>query len=208
MIFAGQGKVVAAFLAVGMIFLPGLTPAREHQPLRSFPVAFESEIIRIFIEPDSLRVEGLYHLRGVGDRQRVVNLNYPYPEDSKLGGARTDLLEARTDGPWIPLGFSEMPDDRGALWHVPINPGSPVTVRTVYRQQRLSNYARYIVTTTRAWTRPLKHARFEIYLPSTVVPRKFSYDFQPGTGEFGPCWVYEEKDFWPHRDIWVSWDGE
>lgn len=197
---------ISVFLAVGLLLWPGLAAAQESSPTRTFPVVFESEVIRIFIEPDSLRVEGLYNLRGAGERKQIVTLSYPYPEDELLGAARTELLEARTDGPWIPLSFSEKSDGRGALWQIPVSPDSEVTVRTVYRQQRLTHYARYIVTTTRAWTRPLQHARFEIYLPPGVFPVEFSYDFQPGQGKFGPCWVFEENNFWPDRDITVTWE--
>ena len=170
------------------------------------PVSFEREIIRIFVEPDSLRIEGLYFLRGSGDREQVVPLTYPYPEDERLGGARTEFLRARTTGDWTPLSFGEKSAGNGARWWVPVSPGQAIEVHTVYRQQRLDDYARYIVTTTRAWRRPLARARFEVYLPEGVRPRSWSYPFEPGQGEQGACWVYEATDFWPDRDITVSWD--
>jgi hypothetical protein len=169
-------------------------------------VVFEAEVVQIFVEPDSLRIEGHYFMRGSGDREQVVLLSYPYPQDSRLAGARTLTLEAITEAATCPLNFSERNDGRGVRWWVPVSPGRRVQVYTVYRQARLENFARYIVTTTQAWQRPLARARFEIYLPEGAHPVEFSHAFQPGEGDGGPCWVYEENDFWPERDISVRWE--
>ncbi len=153
-----------------------------------------------------MRVEGLYHLRGTGKVKQVTPLNYPYPEDDLLGAARTEFLMARTDSAWVPLSYSEKPKNAGAKWWIPVSPGKPLVVRTVYRQQIFASYARYIVTTTRAWDRPLLNARFEIYLPEGARSKSFSYDFRWGEGKYGPCWVFEVSNFWPDKDIIVTWE--
>ena len=157
--------------------------------------------------PTPCASRGHYFLQGAGDRERVVLLSYPYPADERLGGAHTEFLRARTTEDWIPLSFAERPAGDGARWWVPVSPGQALEVHTVYHQQRLADYAHYIVTTTKQWRRPLARARFEVYLPDGAQPRSWSYPFVPGQGAQGACWIYEATDFWPDRDITVSWES-
>ena len=140
---------------------PEESPTGKDEHLR-----FDTEIIRIHVEPDSLRIEGHYRFVVPTPGPGFQNLLYPYPADSLLGSARTVSLEWRQgDRPWRTLDYRELQNGSGALWPVPLPEEGWVEVRTVYRQERLAAYGRYIVTTTQGWARPLRHARFEIHLP-------------------------------------------
>jgi hypothetical protein len=172
----------------------------------ALPLQFDSEIVRLFVEEDSLEVEGIYHFLCRSRRDAIVTLVYPYPVDSLLGGARSTLLECRAPGgPWQPMEFKELPQRPGVRWGIPLGLGDTLEVRTVYRQALLSTYARYILTTTKSWGRPLKHARFEIHLPDGAEPLRFSYPFecQEVLGE--SLYLYEVENFMPERDIIVEW---
>jgi hypothetical protein len=169
-------------------------------------LAFESEVVALHVEDDSLRVEGTYLLACREAATGCVPLHYPYPADDQLGGARTVRLEIRgTGGSWEPGEFDEVAGGRGARWWIPLDRGPEIEVRTVYRQALQTRYARYIVTTTAAWGRPLRHARFEIHLPPGSEPLHFSHAFAPRDGETGRIYVYEETDFLPEQDIVVTW---
>jgi hypothetical protein len=74
-----------------------------------------------------------------------------------------------------------------------------------YRQAIREKYARYIVTTTRAWQQPLRHARFEIRLPEGAEPTEFSFPFAPSRDSTGVVYVWEADAFYPDRDIVVRW---
>jgi hypothetical protein len=172
----------------------------------ALPLQFDSEIVRLFVEGDSLEVEGIYHFLCRTRRDAIVTTVYPYPADSLLGGARSTLLECRVPGgPWQPLEFKEMPQRPGARWGIPLGLADTLEVRTVYRQALLSNYARYIVTTTQTWGRPLKHARFEIHLPDGAEPLSFSYPFECQEVLGRSFYLYEAESFMPERDIIVEW---
>ncbi|MGD9548656.1 MAG: hypothetical protein AB7V45_14105 [Candidatus Krumholzibacteriia bacterium] len=199
-------KVVVTGLILLLLTAAWSPAAPPAAPTPGTALRFVSEIIRISIEPDSLHIEGRYFLLGTGEREQIVPLFYPYPEDERLGTARTLLLEARTDGDWTPLSFADRADGKGVLWWIPVSPGHRLEVRTEYRQQRLDDYGRYIVTSTRAWGRPLDHARFEIYLPEGAVRPEFSHPFVKGTDSCGECWIFEMDNFWPDRDIIVQWE--
>jgi hypothetical protein len=88
-------------------------------------------------------------------------------------------------------------------WWLPGCGGDTIVAEAVYRQKVYAKYARYIVTTTRAWGRPLRHASFEIRLPPAAVPLDFSFPFKPTDG--GARYTYEASDFFPDRDIIVRW---
>lgn len=185
--------------------------AAMHSPLVAVPpneepLRFDSEVIRIHVEPDSLRIEGHYRFVVPEPRPGFQTLFYPYPADSLLGGACTVSLEWRSgDRPWQAMDFHELSNGSGARWPVPLPDEGWVEVRTVYRQARLADYGRYIVTTTRGWAHPLRQARFEIHLPAGAQPNTFSHPFTRNVEAGENCYLFGANDFYPDRDIRFTW---
>lgn len=172
-----------------------------------YPLRFDGEVVRLFVEADSLRVEGHYHFRCGESVARAATLLYPYPADSLLGGARTLRLEARAPGgDWQPLTFAEMPGRSTVRWLVPLDLADQLELRTTYRQALRGRYARYIVTTTAAWGRPLASARFEIHLPGGAEPTYLSYPFRRVEDEGRAYWLFEAEEFAPTEDVVVTWE--
>jgi hypothetical protein len=173
----------------------------------AMPLQFDSEVIRLFIECDTLRVEGIYRFLCAPYESDFMSLFYPFPEDSLLGAAWTVGLDCRTPAaPWRPLEFFELPKSKGSQWRVPLTLGDTLDVRVVYRQVLLGPYARYIVSTTRAWPRPLRLARFEVFLPEGAEPRRFSYPFRLEEDGVRNYYLFEARDFLPEDDIIVEWE--
>lgn len=196
-------RIIPGFILVLMAAVnsPMVAVPQNNESLR-----FDTEIIRIHVEPDSLRIEGHYRFIVPVPRPGIQTLFYPYPADSLLGGARTVSLEWRSgDQPWQALDIRELKKASGARWPVPLPEEGWVEVRTVYKQARLADYGRYIVTTTQNWTHPLRHARFEIHLPTGARPLTFSHPFTyaPDTGE--NCYLFEANEFYPEDDICFTW---
>jgi hypothetical protein len=184
-------------IAVAALFALA-APGRAAEALR-----FDSELIRLEIAGDTLRIEGFYRFLNRGGRPRL-SLFYPYPADSMLGEAWTESLAWRPEpaAPWEPAEFSEREDGSGVFWKLPIRGSTGPEVRTVYRQLLRGRYARYIVTTTSAWGRPLSHARFELSLPSGAELTRCSFPFERGDDGI---WVFEAERFQPSVDIIVEW---
>lgn len=169
------------------------------------PIEFDAEVVRLRVEADTLLVEGLYRFALRPGSPERITLFFPYPRDSLMGEARTLLLEARSaHGGWQPQSFEELPGNRGARWELALTGADTIEVRTIYWQHLFARHARYIVTTTSAWGRPLRHARFELCLPAGARPVEFSHPFHPMAAAPG-CHVFEAGPFLPRRDIEVRW---
>ncbi len=182
------------------------TSPRPGPMVTGFPLRFDSEIIRLCIVGDSLEVDGTYFLACQLPYEEPIPLFYPFPRDSLLAGAR--MVGGRTrisDGPWEPLRFEAAPGRDGVRWRIPACPGDTIEVQGLYRQGIREKYARYIVTTTRAWQQPLRHARFEIRLPEGARPAEFSFPFTADRDSAGVVYVWETDSFFPDRDITVRW---
>ncbi len=170
-------------------------------------LAFDSEVVRLDARGDSLEITGTYTLLRRRAVAAALSIFYPYPEDSRLGGARTLFAEWRrvaggdSDAGWTPLPYREVGRPPGALWSLPPGAADTLQVRTAYRQARFSTYGRYILTTTRAWGAPLRRARFEVFLPAAARAPRFSHPFVPEDGHF----TFSARDFLPTEDLWVEW---
>lgn len=184
------------------------SPAPGAGPIaNAFPLRFDSEIIRLSIVGDSLEIDGTYFLACRRPCPEPVALFYPFPRDSLLGEARMVDGQARAgDGPWEPLQFEVIPKRSGVRWWAPACSGDTIEMRGRYRQGLRGNYARYIVTSTRAWQQPLRKARFEIRLPEGAKPIEFSHPFEAARDSLGVVYVWEAAGFYPDRDIAVRWE--
>ncbi|MDM7913807.1 MAG: hypothetical protein QUU85_00875 [Candidatus Eisenbacteria bacterium] len=156
-------------------------------------------------------MRGTYVMLCGGERERPLALFYPFPRDSSMGGARMLSLSVRPGwkAPERPGLWEDLPGTSGARWWVPACEGDTIVLESVYRQRTDAGYARYIVTTTRPWGRPLKRASFEVRLPPGAIPLEWSFPFEPLPGGDAPggetLYRYEARDFFPDRDIVVRW---
>jgi hypothetical protein len=173
---------------------------------RNLPLIFDSEHIALSILGDSLEVRGRYLLRCQGRGEGEIPLLYPFPRDSLLGGWRFLSLDVRAGlaGDALPARWEAVPHTAAVRWWLPPCPGDTLVAEAVYRQALRGEYARYIVTTTRAWERPLRRAEFEIRLPAGAEPLEFSFPFAPAAEAPG-LYRYEAADFLPDHDITVRW---
>jgi hypothetical protein len=207
----GQGKVLIRILSACAVCsitmaMALLLPATAGDLPQAFSISFDSEWVRLAVIGDSLEVHGTYYLRC---RQRTgvsVSLFYPFPQDSLLGGARMVSLSASVGG--ITTSDLEWEENRsapGVRWRTPPCIGDTIVIDAVYRQALTTSYARYIVTTTRAWQRPLRLARFEIRLPPGATPIEFSFPFEARADATGRYYGFESREFFPDRDVTVRW---
>jgi hypothetical protein len=209
---AATALALRALLVAGLLG-PGLARG-DDQPggaprgpfARSFPLVFDSERVTLEVLGDSLEVRGSYLLRCQGRGGASIALVYPFPQDSLLGGWRFISLAVRPGlaGAATPACWDALPGRAAVRWWLPPCASDTLVAEAVYRQALRGDYARYIVTTTQAWERPLRRAAFEIRLPAGVEPVEFSFPFAASEGEAG-VYRYEATNFLPDRDITLRW---
>ena len=205
-----------AWHGLGALFLIGAllgdgTPAavagdQERASSDLFSLRFDSERIELVVAADSVEVHSRYVLVARESTMRPTTLFYPFPVDSLLGGARlVSLTVAAGARPPATARREVVPHLHGVRFWLEPGDADTLMVDAVYRQALRADYARYVVTTTRAWGRPLRHASFLIHLPAGATPLEFSFPFtrQDEAGE--PVYTYEANDFYPDHDITVRW---
>ena len=171
----------------------------------AFPLTFETEWVRLDIAGDSLEVQTTFLFLCRESIHESIPLFFPFPRDSLLGGARMVSLRFRAGADTSAPGrWEELPAD-GVRWWMPPCRGDSLVAEAVYRQEILTGYARYIVTTARLWGRPLRYAAFEIRLPPGAEPVEFSYPFARREAVGETYYLYETTAFFPDRDIVVRW---
>jgi hypothetical protein len=192
-----------AVCAITMAMLPP-PPTTDLPP--PFSVSFASEWIRLTVIGDSLEVRGTYYVHCRQQGGASVSLFYPFPEDSLLGEARMVSLTTSIDGgDTSDVQWEASRGAPGVRWRTPPCTGDTIAIDAVYRQKLNARYARYIVTTTKAWQRPLTLARFEIRLPQGAIPTEFSFPFEARQDATGRYYAFETRDFLPDRDVVVRW---
>jgi hypothetical protein len=205
-----SGLVIVALaiwgLGAGLRMAPAAEPPRSNPIADAFVLIFDSESIRLHVVADSLEVRGTYTLLCREPYAEPIALFYPFPQDSLLGGARMVSLVIRAGsaaampGRWEDPGFGT-----GVRWWMPPCPGDSLVAEAVYRQQLKTDYARYIVTTTRIWGRPLRHAAFEINLPPGAVAVEFSFPFERREVDGRVFYAFATDNFFPDHDVVVRW---
>ena len=188
--------LAAALTAGGIYFFSG----------HFTPVRFDLERIEVRIESRQIHVTGLYRYSNSSWAPSVLTMKVPFPVDA--------------DHP-EPKGFSlSQSDERGhAIAEiVPAVRGGDVSFRQVFRpreskwvrldyvQQTRVDTARYILTTTQAWGRPITRADFVLYLPRDLNLASSSYPLRESATEGREkFFTFSRTDFYPDRDWVFTW---
>jgi hypothetical protein len=170
-------------------FLAGLLPI----------VHFVRERIDIAVYPEEVRVEGLYVYRNPWPFPVAQAFSIPLPVDVSHP-MPTELTAARLvpDAGPIPL--------RNLLgresFELPFRAREEVQVIIQYRQYAPTRDARYLLTTTGPWRRPLDHAVYTLTLHDVGLARS-NYALRSDTqGILG----FERTGFMPQEDWQFQWE--
>jgi hypothetical protein len=181
------------------------TPGSKRDVEPTSPVRFYREYVKVIPSPGSTKVSALYYFRNDSDGDIRQVIRYPFPVDRthlypySVRVWEVDGSELRT------MGFVKR--DSYVLWTMELGARAEKTVRVDYVQEIREPRAIYIVTTTKAWKRPIELAEFEFRIPPTIKEYKLS--FEPDRSEtVGDTTVYyvSYESFMPDEDMIVTWD--
>ena len=162
----------------------------------TLPVRFHDEVIDVTVEPGRVTVDALYGLQNPTRASAGVTLLYPIPvDDAHPFPDRVEVKDRR---------FGTRPD--GLLIPVSLGPGEETTLAVRYSQAAAEPVARYILTSTGAWGRPLRSGTYRVRWPADLPGVRVSYPGHDHRAADG--WItrsFERTDFQPDRDLVVTW---
>jgi hypothetical protein len=171
-----------------LLFLAGLLPI----------VRFAGERIDIAVYPSEIQVTGLYVYRNPWPVPVTQGFTIPLPVDSDHP-VPTELQASRAS-PAMPLPVRSILGRPG--FELAFRPFEEVHVQVQYRQFAPTRTARYLLTTTQPWRRPLEHALYTVGLHGVVLTHS-SYPLGPGKdGRL----VFERTSFMPGEDWRLGWE--
>jgi hypothetical protein len=177
------------------------TDGEAGKNVSALPVEFVRERIAIDIEPEWVTVTGKYEFRchdRLGEQFRIL---YPFPVDEHHGFPE-EITVSQPGGAAI----SCIGDRKANAVRFAVNLLAKPEFTVVYRQRITAPAARYILTTTAAWQKPLERAVFIVSLPESLQPVSFSYEpDRVRRVNKRKIFEIERRNFLPDRDLSIVW---
>lgn len=166
---------------------------------------FIGEFVTLFIDPGMLRVEGTYQFEGLA-RDGWLSLRYPIARDDGLGPPRIEAVELRESETHKALPVHCEPE--GSDYRMGLEAGATQAyeLEVRYSQPISARSAKYLVTTAKAWGRPLHRAGFQVIIDSTLGVPRFEMAFrQVGERPGFRRYLFDASPFNPARGLVVNW---
>ena len=176
------------------IFINTLSQAQE--------LSFDSEELTFRIEKNTFYVSGYYHLKKSGSNILETALYYPFPTESIFYPADSIHIFDMTNRSKIENINSK---SGGVIFDIKID--STLTLFISYSQKLKSNTAKYILTTTNYWKKPLCEVSYTLITPADMKITHFSYE--PDKKELiddRKIYYWKKMNFMPKKDMEFKFD--
>jgi hypothetical protein len=181
-------------------------PSTEGEPLGR-GVDFVYEKIILEIEPRELTVTGLYRFQNRFPFEVTLPMLYPFPVDEYQDFPHQISAKRITAEEEQPLEFAWRRGYNAIRLDLPAGGQSSAEMLVSYTQKLKGKQARYILTTTKAWGKPLKSADYELILQENLKISSISFPFDRAENIAGRRFYFSHKeDFMPEMDLIVEWD--
>lgn len=181
-------------------------PSTEGEPLGR-GVDFVYEKIILEIEPRELTVTGLYRFQNRFPFDVTLPMLYPFPVDEYQDFPHQISAKSITAEEEQPLEFAWRRNDNAIRLNVSAEGKSSAEMRVTYSQRLKGKQARYILTTTKAWGRPLKSADYQLILSENLKINSISFPFDRAQNVAGKRYYFLHKEnFMPDVDLIIRWE--
>jgi hypothetical protein len=164
-------------------------------------VLFASELVELHLDPGTLTIEAVYHLRNPSADSQVVNIEYPILVSSNSPAP----AEITVDGAVVPVEV----DGTGppaAHFQRALGPRALRSFAIRYQQALRGPSAGYMVTSARRWPQPLDRAVFVVDHPVDWKDVRVSYPVRHReTTQGRTTLTMVEQPFWPEHEVSVRW---
>src|SRR5882762_8466 len=164
-------------------------------------VRFEREQITISVHPDHIIVDGVYFYKNPFPFPIVQGLSIPFPtDDTHPSPVDLQVEELSPRAHMLNLRY---------LWGRPrfnlaLQQNETVCLHVHYYQQAPTSDARYILTTTQPWLRPLQVGEY-VLIPRGIRLLDSNY---PLVHTVGGTAQFQKQQFMPRQDWVFSWKSQ
>lgn len=179
------------FLALFFLTLPflaGLLPI----------VRFTEEQIDIRVYPDYVVMQGIYVYQNPFPFPVVQGLSVPFPID--VDHPTPIQLSARQLAPKQKTLKTRYILGRHRF-NLLFNAYEQIQISVEYRQQAPKRNAKYLLSTTKPWRRPLRKGMYRLF-PQEVIITRSNYALE--SGDYAD-FRFQRKNFMPQEDWYFSW---
>lgn len=203
--YEDNGRTHSRLEVVNPLLRSKLLEELRHVGVAPAEPRFIGESVTLFIDPGMLRVVGLYEFEGHA-RDGWLSLRYPITRDDGLGPARIEAVELRANETRKALPVHCEPEGNDYRMGLEAGVAQAYELEVRYSQPISKRSAKYLVTTARAWGRPLHRAWFQVIIDSTLGVPRFEMAFhevgeRPGFRRY----LFDASPFKPERDLVVNW---
>lgn len=163
-------------------------------------LSFEAEELVFSLNKGSWELDGLFHFANYSEEAISQTIFFPIPQDSLCLTPTVQKLEI-SDGDSL-ASCKMLHQGKGGFAFQLNMPGQHYcTLRIVYRQELLGNYASYIITTANAWGKPLQFASYLLQVNPRLTVTKLPFS-QPKRE--GNSYYWEFRDFSPQTEFYLE----
>ena len=164
---------------------------------------FYRENINMTVKDSIVKIEGYYFFFNNSAYDTKIALAYPFPINEDLKFPFAISIFDNTQKKEVPYRKQR----KSVSFPVSISALDSTIILINYTQKCTDNYFEYILTSTKAWGKPLKLAEFTIGIDSTLKLISHSYDFDSTYSNKDKTYYYfKRKNFFPDEDIYLRWE--
>jgi hypothetical protein len=164
---------------------------------------FVKEKIDFEITESEFIVDAVYYFKNTSPDTIKQYMLYPFPQNPELG----EIISVKGSAvyPEKDLDVIRNFNQKAAHFRLKIYPEDTALTHIVYKQQITNQKAEYILTSTKAWNKPLEKADFTLKIPINIKIDSLSYnaDSLCCTKEY-LLYKWYFIDFMPDRNFYVS----
>jgi hypothetical protein len=159
---------------------------------------FFSETLTFRLQHDRLEVDGRYYFRNNTDKELRQMLFYPFPDVEKYGEISFISVTRADDTASVLINQTLT----GARFGVKLAPREEAAYHIIYRQELITNEAKYIIVTTQKWGKPFETAGYRLEHPHNLDLTAIS--IPPDTTFRTPekhIYLWTRQNFMPEEDF-------
>jgi hypothetical protein len=148
----------------------------------------------------------VYEFRNNVPRDVELPVTFPFAVDEGAEYPHAVAIFVRADGDSVPVPFEERRPAREVAFRLTLPAARTLRWEVRYRQRLHRSVGRYVLTSARAWGRPLESGDYRFVLPRAL--RVVEAWPEPEREEFAGGWrilTAHREAFLPEREMQVRW---